>query len=319
MNYLYILFIAVLLDFVLGDPPTWPHPISFVGWIIKRYELLIRKQNLINLRVGGLLLVFLTLSTMFIISSILLLIGAVIHPVAKIVISIYLTYTSLAAKCLSVEARKVYKSLIDDDINKSRKLISYLVGRDTTELNKSEVIRAVIETVSENTIDGVLAPLFYFIIGILIDMPIELMLLYKTINTLDSMVGYIQEPYKDIGYVSAKLDDLANYIPARLGSLFMLIAGTFLGFNGRNGLKILMRDRRNHKSPNCGYPEAVTAGLLNIRLGGSNKYFGQILHKLTIGDEVLKLEPYHITSTINIMYVSQIFMITGFMLLYWIL
>ncbi len=319
MNYLYILFIAVLLDFVLGDPPTWPHPIRFVGWIIKRYELLIRKQNLISLRVGGLLLVILTLSTIFIISSILLLIGGIIHPIAKIVISIYLTYTLLAAKCLSVEARKVYKSLIDDDINKSRKLISYLVGRDTTELNKSEIIRAVIETVSENTIDGVLAPLFYFIIGILIDMPIELMLLYKTINTLDSMVGYIQEPYKDIGYVSAKLDDLANYIPARLGSLFMLIAGIFLGFNARNGLKILIRDRRNHKSPNCGYPESVTAGLLNIRLGGSNKYFGQKLHKPTIGDGVVNLEPYHITSTINIMYVSQIFMITGFMLLYLIL
>lgn len=319
MNYIYILLIAVLLDFVLGDPPSWPHPIRFVGWMIKRYELLVRNQRWINLRVGGFFLVILSLSTIFIISSLLLLIADLIHPIAEGVISIYLVYTSMAAKCLEVEAKKVYEALKDDDINKSRKLLSYLVGRDTTQLSKSEVIRGTIETVAENTVDGVLAPLFYFMTGILIGIPVELMLLYKTINTLDSMVGYIQEPYKDIGYASAKLDDLANYIPARLGSILMLIAGVFLGFHGKNGLRILIRDRRNHKSPNCGYPEAVTAGLINIQLGGTNRYFGEILHKPTIGDASEKLDPYHIISTINIMYGSQICMITGFGLLYLLL
>lgn len=319
MNYFYILLIAVFLDFVLGDPPTWPHPIRFIGWMIRRFENLIRKQRVINLKVGGFLLVLLSLSTVFIISTLLLLIAGLIHPMAKLVVSIYLIYTSLAAKCLAVEVKKVYKSLMDDDIKMSRKLLSYLVGRDTSELSKNEVTRAAIETVAENTVDGVLAPLFYFMVGILIGMPVELMVIYKVVNTLDSMVGYIQEPYKDIGYASAKLDDLANYIPARLGSLLMLIAGIFLGFSGKNGLRILIRDRRNHKSPNCGYPEAVAAGLLNIQLGGTNRYFGEILHKPTIGDDINKLEPNHIIRTINIMYGSQACMIIGFGLLFWLL
>ncbi len=318
MTTIFILIFAVALDFLLGDPPSWPHPIRFIGGMISKYEKLIRKNKWIDLKVGGFLLVGVSLITVTIVISSLFYILNAIHPILKVVASAYLTYTAIATKCLDVETRKVYYALKDKDINRSRKMLSYLVGRDTTQLNESEIIRGTVETVAENTIDGVIAPIFYFIIGVYFGFPIHFIFIYKTINTLDSMVGYIHDKYKKIGFASAKLDDIANYVPARIGSLFMLLTGLLLGYDTKLGLRILIRDRRNHKSPNCGYPESVVAGLLNVQLGGTNTYFGQTLYKPTIGDNIKNLNPQNILDAIKIMYGSQFIMLMIYILV-WIL
>lgn len=307
MNEL-LLIVPVLLDMIIGDPPDVPHPVRYIGWIIKRYENMIRKSN-INLKIGGFLLTGLSLITVTVVITLILFISQKINTYLYIIISIYLLYTSLASKCLDVETRKVYKSLLEEDIDDSRKKLSYLVGRDTINLTKEEITRGAVETVAENTIDGVLAPLIFIGIGMYFGYPVQFAFIYKTINTLDSMVGYMNKKYKDIGYASAKLDDIANYIPARIGSLLMLIGGTALGYDGFNGLKISERDSRNHKSPNCGYPESVVAGLLNIQLGGTNTYFGEKVYKPTIGDKNLEIEPRNIIDTIKIMYASEIILV----------
>ncbi|EOD00745.1 adenosylcobinamide-phosphate synthase CbiB [Caldisalinibacter kiritimatiensis] len=305
MDWIKILLIAIIFDIIIGDPPNWPHPIRYIGSVIKVYEKAIRKQKWFNLKVGGFFLTALTLITVVFIVTLLSEVTKIIHPVFNSIVSIYFTYTALATKCLHVEAKKVYTAVKSDDIKLSRKMLSYIVGRETTNLNYQEIIRGAVETVAENTIDGVLAPMFYFIVGVYIGYPVHMIILYKTINTLDSMVGYIQESYKDIGYASAKLDDIANFIPARVGSILMLLSGFIFRYNVINGAKILIRDRRNHKSPNCGYPESVVAGLLDVQLGGSNTYFGQILYKPTIGDKNKKLTAINIVDSIKIMYGAQ--------------
>lgn len=305
MSNILILLAACLLDYFIGDPPSWPHPIRYIGMIIKKYENLIRSCKWINLKVGGFFLTGLTVGTVVFIVHLMLMLAELMHPVVNLILSIYLIYTSLAAKCLDVETMKVHNALANKDIYEGRKMLSYLVGRDTSQLNKGEIIRGAVETVAENTIDGVLAPLFYIAIGFFLGLPVEMAFLYKAINTLDSMVGYIQEPYTEIGFASAKLDDIVNYIPARIGSLLMLVSGAVQGYNFKNGFNILLRDRKNHKSPNCGYPESAAAGLLQVQLGGTNKYFGQILYKPTIGDKIFELEPSHISDVIKVMYGSE--------------
>ncbi|RBP41552.1 adenosylcobinamide-phosphate synthase CbiB [Garciella nitratireducens] len=309
---------AVVLDYLLGDPINWPHPIVYIGKVIAFYEKQIRK-TMRNLKFGGILLVFFSLITVIGSSHIILKLARKIHPILESFFILYFIYALLAAKCLHIESKKVYQKLQEGEVEQAREKISYLVGRDTSKLGLEEITRATIETVAENTIDGVIAPMFYGVIGFCLGYPIEYMLFYKTVNTLDSMVGYIQQPYKDIGYASAKLDDILNYIPARIGSIFMILAGGMLGYDVKNAFSILKRDRRNHKSPNCAYPESAVAGLLHIQLGGSNIYFGQKLEKPTIGDKTRSFYPQDILSTIRIMYASQIlFLVVSIGLLSWI-
>ncbi|RKD30586.1 adenosylcobinamide-phosphate synthase CbiB [Thermohalobacter berrensis] len=309
MEYVYIITLSVILDYIIGDPPNWPHPIKYIGQIISKYERIIRSWRIVPLKIGGFLLTTFTLITTVSATFLILKISKLVHPIAEIIVTIYIFYSLLAAKCLHLETFKVYKALKNNDIKKARKLLSYLVGRDTTKLNEKEVTRAAVETLAENTIDGVLAPIFYIGVGLFLKVPAEMLVAYKTINTLDSMVGYMQEPYKEIGYASAKLDDIINYIPARLGSVLMVLSGIILGYDGRAGFKILLRDRRNHKSPNAGYPEAAVAGLLNIQLGGTNTYFGQRVYKPTIGDNKNELIPENIKDSAKIMYCSEILLL----------
>jgi len=313
MDNRILLIIVVALDYILGDPPNWPHPIRWIGLSISRYEKTIRKSG-INLKVGGFILVLLSLSTVLIVSTLILKASQAISPLLKTIVTVYLLYTSIASKCLDIEAKKVYSAVYEKDIEKSRMKLSYLVGRDTSQLSFEEVTRGVVETVAENTVDGVLAPLLYIIIGFYFGVPVQFALGYKVINTLDSMVGYLQEPYREIGYASAKLDDIANYIPARIGSFFMVLAGGLLGYQIKQGFKILIRDRKNHKSPNCGYPESSVAGLLQVQLGGTNTYFGQRVYKPSIGDRITPLSEEHIINTIKIMYGSEILMVLSFIL-----
>src|SRR5690606_28553156 len=227
------------------------------------------------------------------------------------IINIYLIYTCIAAKCLHKEAMKLYYAF-DNGIEDAREKLSYIVGRDTKNLNKEEIIKADIETIAENTSDGVIAPLFYiFILGV----PGGLK--YKMVNTMDSMLGYMNEKYIDLGCFPARIDDVFNYIPARLSGILMCVSSIFK-YDVVNGFKIMLRDRKNHKSPNSAYPEGAVAGLLNIQLGGSSYYFGKLVEKPTIGDKNKIIEKEDIKSTIDIMYrggliLLFIYMIIGFM------
>lgn len=305
MEMIIIFVAAIALDLVFGDPPHIPHPIVWIGKLIGWLEKQIRKSGT-DLMVGGLTLIIGATLIVLTTISVVLAIAGWVHPLAKTILTIYLLYTSLAAKCLKTEVMKVYKQLKDNNLPEARRFISYLVGRDTTGLTSEEITRAAVETTAENTVDGILAPLFYMLLGLIAGVPVQAVFLYKTINTLDSMVGYIQEPYREIGFFSAKTDDVVNYLPARFGSALMLLAGGMMGYDLKNGCRILKRDRRNHKSPNCGYPESAAAGLLGIQIGGTNTYFNQVLVKPTIGDPIRPMEQDDIKRTIKIMYGAQL-------------
>lgn len=309
---LKLIALAIVLDWIIGDPYHWPHPVRFFGWLIRKLEKWIRLQFK-NLYIGGGVLWF---GAMAIPLSILYGLSLSLPKIAFDILTVYLLFASLAAKCLKDEAVKVKKLIDRDALAESQKELGYLVGRDTNNLTKPQVLRGIIETVSENTVDGILAPLFYMIIGAPFGLTVYFAIAYKIVNTLDSMVGYKQEPYGEIGFVSAKIDDVFNYIPARLGAILMLISGGLMGRDFKNGLKVLIRDRRNHKSPNCGYPEATTAGLLNIQLGGTNTYFGEEVVKPTLGDPNQALTTSAITDSVRLIYLSEsLFFLVSYVLL----
>jgi len=306
-----LILIGVLLDWLIGDPGWLPHPIVLMG---KTISFLNKKLNRgKHKKAKGFVLLFVVLGLtggiIFLIQSLLY----QIHIALYLIFNLYLITTSLAAKTLSVEVKKVKNALMAGDLPKARVQVGYLVGRDTTELSAKEIIRATVETTAENTIDGVLAPLFYMFLGLFIPViwlnPGILVMLYKATNTMDSMVGYIQEPYKDFGYAAAKFDDLLNIIPARIGSIFMLLSGIVQGFNIKEGYRIYKRDRYKHKSPNSGHPESVVAGLLGIQLGGNNQYFGEVLEKPTIGDPKTEMVAFDIRETVSIMYSSEVLVV----------
>lgn len=308
-GYWFILILlGVVIDWIIGDPPCLPHPIVLMG---KMIGFLDKKLNRGKYRkIKGFLLLFLVMGlTVFSVFGIQFIAYQISFFLYSFV-NLYLITLSLAAKTLGQEVLKVMAALKSNDLDEARKQVGYLVGRDTKALSEKEIIRATIETTAENTIDGILAPLFYLFIGAFLPLPIlnpvVLVMLYKAVNTLDSMVGYIQKPYQDFGFASAKFDDLINYLPARIGSLFMLLAGFFMGYSLEEGYRIYKRDRLNHKSPNSANPESVIAGFLGIQLGGINEYFGEILKKPTIGDNKCKLDPLDIRQTVSIMYGSQI-------------
>ncbi|MEG1821522.1 MAG: adenosylcobinamide-phosphate synthase CbiB [Clostridiales bacterium] len=275
------IFISTFLDFILGDPKGFPHPIILVGKLIGFYEKLFYRGK--NKKLMGFFFMLAVLGTVGGVLALILWLASKWMPLYWI-ISIYLLYTSLAWRSLKKETGYVFQALKRGNIVKARKMLSYVVGRDTDELNEEEIIKATLETIGENTIDGVLAPLFYMIIGYFIGIPVIFVYLYKSINTLDSMVGYKNDKYEDFGYFSAKLDDVVNWIPARIGSFIMLLGGLILGYDFKNGCKIWKRDRFAHNSPNSAQSESVVAGLLGVQLGGAHCYFGKEIFKPTIGD-----------------------------------
>lgn len=308
MNDLILLVAVVLIDYWIGDPHRWPHPIIAVGKLIKRMETLIRYIRL-DSRVGGVLLWFVTVTLVLGVLSGILTLAGMMHPFLRTVVIGYFLFASLAATSLKTEVMKVHDALASGDIDKGRKMLSWLVGRDTETLTEEEVIKGAVETTAENTVDGILAPLFYMVMGFLLGYPVQLVFLYKAVNTMDSMVGYIQEPYTRIGWFPAKMDDLFNLIPARLGSLLMVLAGGVLGLKMSGGWKILSRDHGNHKSPNAGWPEGAVAGLLDVQLGGTHTYFGQILEKPTIGDDIRPIRVQDISHACKIMYLSEVMLV----------
>ncbi|KNY27996.1 adenosylcobinamide-phosphate synthase CbiB [Pseudobacteroides cellulosolvens] len=326
---------AFVLDLFFGDPHWLPHPVRFIGLLINKTEKGLR--NYINRgtegdsfasvtctedelrkskRLAGIFLTIIVVGTTFFTVLIILKLAMLISPILFHIVNIYIIYSSIATKCLAVEAKKVYRELINNDIERARKSLAMLVGRDTQSLSRKETVRGVVETTAENTVDGVISPLFYAVLGSLFGLGAPLAYAFKAISTLDSMVGYMNEKYIDMGRFSAKADDAANYIPARISGLLLPLSAAICGMNGAQSFKIMLRDRRNHKSPNCAYPEAAVAGALGVMMGGNNVYFGKVVEKPTIGDAYRDFEALDIKRTIRLMYCSAILALKLFALIY---
>ena len=281
MKIIMSVCIAYLLDLVLADPYSWPHPVKLMGtyitYFLKKanYQAQSSTQQIrIGIRLNlSLLVISMTISLLSI------MIGYQINDYLGWVIEIYLIYSCFSCRGLVIEAQKVRDALSEGGLQRGRKQVAMIVGRNTENLSEEEIVKATIETVAENTSDGFVAPLFY----IMIFGPVG-GLIYKAINTLDSMVGYKQSPYTYVGYFSAKLDDYANWLPARITWLLLILSSFILRLDWRNAIKIGLRDRRNHSSPNSAYPESVVAGALRIQLGGTHEYYGEAVYKPTIGE-----------------------------------
>lgn len=295
--------LGFLLDLLWGDPPWLPHPVRWIGSLISFMERNIRRLNLgrLGMRLAGVVLVLITVGISYTATFLLIYGTSLVSPLLSQALSIMVIYFTLAARCLAQEAWGISGALADGDLILARKRLSYIVGRDTQNLAEGEVVRGVVETVAENTVDGVISPLFYLFLG-----GPALGMAYKAVNTLDSMVGYLNEKYRDLGWASARLDDLANWFPARFTGFLMPLAGILWGKNVPRGYRIMWRDRKNHKSPNGGHPEAAMAGLLGVRIGGANHYFGQIVHKPTIGDPLNPLDKGHIADAVRIMITTAV-------------
>ena len=313
MNLLSI-YTGYALDLIIGDPYSFPHPVRYIGKLISIVEKQIRKITSSDkgLKIAGFFLWFIVVGATFGITTLVLQLFK-FNKLAYFIVNTILIYTTLATKCLKDESVKIYKVLKTGDLEKSRIQLSYIVGRDTTNLNEKEIVRATVETVAENTVDGIIAPLFYGFIG-----GAPLAMAYKAVNTLDSTVGYKNDKYYYLGFASAKIDDIANYIPARLGVILLPLGSLFTGFNFKDALKIGIRDRKNHNSPNCAYSEGAVAGALGIQLGGTNVYFGKEVYKPTIGDKTREIEIEDIVRTNKIMYSSSIISIIIFTVAYYL-
>jgi len=302
-----IVLAAVVLDLVLGDPRALPHPVVAIGRMISFLENPLRRLFK-NARLAGVALLLTTVGLTYACAALLVNAAYALSPVAGFVMALYFAWVSLAARSLHLESAKVAKALLSGDLAGARLALSYIVGRETAELDEPEVVRGAVETVAENTGDGVIAPLFYLMLG-----GPPLAMAYKAVNTLDSMVGYKNERYLEYGWASARFDDLANYLPARLTGLLMVLAAPVCALSGSGAWRIMRRDCRNHSSPNSGFPEAAAAGALGVRLGGANRYFGRVVEKPTIGDVAAPLSLAAYDGVVRLMYCSEALLVAAWL------
>lgn len=300
------------LDFIFGDPAWLYHPVRLIGKGISFGERQLRKLCSSNksgrgLVAAGAVLWVCIVGISFLLPLGLLILAQKIHPVLRFVLETFWCYQIIAARCLCKESVKVYDRLKADDLPGARRAVSMIVGRDTENLSAEGVTKAAVETVAENTSDGVTAPLIYMLIG-----GAPLGFLYKAVNTMDSMLGYKNDKYLYFGRIPAKMDDVFNYIPSRVTALFMIVAAFFCGMDGKNAWRIYKRDRRKHASPNAAQTEAVCAGALRVRLAGDAVYFGKLYKKEFIGDSLRPIEPEDIKRTGRLMYVTAVLMLIVF-------
>ena len=298
------LFIGFGIDLIVGDPHTLPHPVIFIGKLITAIETTVRKifpKTVHGENVAGGVLWLLVVMVSTAVPASLLWLCYGVNTWLGLALESIMCWQILATKSLKDESMKVYAALKTGDIEKSRYAVSMIVGRDTAQLDDKAVARAAVETVAENTSDGIVAPLLFLAIG-----GAPLGFFYKAVNTMDSMLGYVEMPYKNIGLVSAKMDDVMNYIPARFSALLMLMGGWILRLDVKNGWKIFKRDRFNHASPNSAQTESVCAGLLGLRLAGDAWYHGELHKKKYIGDALREIEHEDIPRACRLLYATAI-------------
>nr|MBQ6242589.1 cobalamin biosynthesis protein CobD [Lachnospiraceae bacterium] len=295
------IFLGFLVDCLLGDP-VWflPHPVVLIGKLIAASEKTLRRllpKTARGERAAGTVMAVCIPLVSAGIAFLLLWLCFVLHPLAYLAVCTFMCWQIFAARCLQKEAAKVVKCLERDGLPAARTQVGMLVGRDTENLSEPEVLRAAVETVAENTSDGVIAPLFYMMLG----GPVG-GFFYKAVNTMDSMVGYKNDRYLHFGRAAAKFDDAVNYIPARLSALGMIASAKILGMDARNAARIWKRDRRKHASPNSAQTESVCAGALHIRLGGPASYFGVMREKPSLGDPDRPIEREDVARSCRLMY-----------------
>lgn len=303
--FLQLLF-AVLLDLLLGDPRGLPHPVQLIAFLGKTYERWFRKTRTSD-RFAGILTVSALILTATLLLFILYSLMTAVSPLVWDIFSIYIIYASLAARGLSAHGMAVLRALEQGDIAGARIKVGMMCSRDTGSLDETGIVKACVESISENISDGVIAPLFFAVIG----GPFGA-LLYKVTNTADSLFGYKNEKYFHFGWFAAKFDDVVNFLPARITGFLIAFSAFFSAEKGGRAFKIMLRDSRKHDSPNAGFPEAAAAGALGVRLGGPGTYFGEIVKKPYIGDPVKQIIPRHIGNTVKLFWVSySIFVIAS--------
>ncbi len=328
MYLLLDVFIAFALDFFIGYPRWMPHPVKFIKWLGKKIENMMRsiinassakkvkalgedvvrntRRSYRNERAVGAAFILIMIGIVIIIVAGVLKLSMFVNPILFHVINTYLIYSSFASRAVATEGYKVFDALKERDIFKARNMLAAAVGRKTENLDEKEIIKGSVESTAENTSDRVIAPIFYAFLASFFGLGATIVYVYKTINTLDQVVGYKNEMYKNFGWATAKLDDIVNYIPARLTGLLIVLGALITRKEYKSSYSIMMRDRKKHVSPNSGYPEAAVAGALGIRLGAEALYFGDIVEKPTIGDDVNELDIKAISQTITLMYAASI-------------
>lgn len=304
MTHLVSLVLGFGLDLLVGDPHGFPHPVILIGKWISLVERGVRKifpKTLWEERIAGGVLWCAVASVCYAVPAGILWLCNGIHPWLALGVESIMCWQILATKSLKDESMKVYTALRSGDLEQARYAVSMIVGRDTENLDDKAIARAAVETVAENTSDGIVAPLLYLILG-----GAPLGFFYKGVNTMDSMVGYVEMPYRNIGLVPAKMDDLMNLIPARISALVMLLGGTLLGMDGKSGWRVFHRDRYNHASPNSAQTESVCAGLLGVQLAGDAWYHGVLHKKKYIGDPVRQIEYEDIPRACRLLYATAV-------------
>ncbi|NLD94215.1 MAG: cobalamin biosynthesis protein CobD [Fibrobacter sp.] len=306
MRLEFIITAALLLDIILGDPRWLPHPVRGIAAIATVCERFFRKACFFSLRIAGILTALTIIGLCSTAAILILKATSELHWTVAAAAGIFILYVSIAPRDLINHAHAVYKALILDSLDNARLKVAMIVGRDTANLDKKGITRAAVETVAESLVDGVTAPLFYALLfgpaGALT---------YRAINTLDSMFGHKNERYRYFGWASARIDDIANYLPSRITVPFIWLASCILRYNVKNSIYIFFRDKRNHHSPNSGLSEAAFAGALDVRLGGLNYYDGIADKKPFIGDPVRELEPSDIMKA-NLLMLSTTVLFTLF-------
>jgi len=297
-----VLALALLLDLTLGDPRWLPHPVVLIGRLISFLDIFLNKC-FSHKHIAGTLLLLITAGSAGASTWLLVRLGLSIHPLLGLLASVVLSYTCLATRSLHSESAMVANALETGDLMEARRCLSHIVGRDTDNLEEGEIWRALVETVAENTSDGIIAPLFWLTLA----GPVGGMT-YKAVSTLDSMVGYKSERYLQFGWASARMDDLLNFIPARLTALLMILASPLAGLSPGNALSVALNDRLKHPSPNSGHPEAAAAGALGVRLGGPASYKGIPSWKEYIGIPLSPLDGRAYKDMIILMYLTTLLM-----------
>ncbi|MBP3231502.1 MAG: cobalamin biosynthesis protein CobD [Anaerovibrio sp.] len=296
--------VAFFIDAVLGDPRSNLHPVVLIGRLITSLERMLYHKTDSSVRQilsGGLLVVLVLVFTFLVVNGIMNIVRMCSNSYVIMAIEAFLLSFTISPKSLAAAGKEIHDYLVAKDLSQARFKVGWIVGRDTENLEEGEISRATVETIAENTVDGIIAPLFFYAIG-----GLELAFLYRGVNTLDSMVGYKNDRYLYFGRVAARTDDVLGYIPARITGILFVISALILGFDWKQSWKILRRDAKKHPSPNGGWAEASVAGALHIRLGGYNSYFGKVHFRAYMGDPVEKLDNSHIMETIRLMYTATI-------------